>query len=179
MANDVDIQCIIDGCQRGEAQWQRALYERYSARFYALCRRYTGDDEIAKDLLIDGFVSIFDSIDQYRGTGVFEAWMNRIFVRATVRRLMQRQRNRVQLSEESVLEHLQVRQESLFDLRNTLDIAMECLDAEQRTTFNLVAVEGYSFTEVAHMTNRSVSAVKHRYYQARDTMKRILGEIEI
>ena len=54
---------------------QKELYDRFSARFYALCCRYAPDDDIAKELLVDGFMTIFSEIGNYRGDGAFEGWM--------------------------------------------------------------------------------------------------------
>ena len=45
-----------------------------------VCLRYVNDRETARDLLQDGFVKIFTSMDSYTGSGSFEGWMRKIFV---------------------------------------------------------------------------------------------------
>ena len=67
---------VIEGCKRGDKLSQKELYDRYSSRYFVFCRRYAADDESAKDILIDGFLAVFQSVDTYSGTGSFEGWMN-------------------------------------------------------------------------------------------------------
>ena len=43
--------------------------------------RYAGNPDAAKDLLQDGFVKVFTSMDSYSGAGSFEGWMRKIFTR--------------------------------------------------------------------------------------------------
>ena len=45
-----------------------------------VCLRYVNDRETARDLLQDGFMKIFTSMDSYTGSGSFEGWMRKIFV---------------------------------------------------------------------------------------------------
>ena len=42
------------------------LYERYSSVMYPLCVRYLGRED-AKDVLQEGFLTVFDKIGTYKG----------------------------------------------------------------------------------------------------------------
>jgi RNA polymerase sigma-70 factor (ECF subfamily) len=76
--NELD---LVSGCKLGDNNVRRCLYERYSQKMLAICYRYTGDRQVAEDLLHDGFIRIFESIGKFehRGDGTLKAWMNRIF----------------------------------------------------------------------------------------------------
>ena len=68
----IQIEDIIEGCRNGDKAMQKELYERYNRRFYAFCRRYATDDESAYEILVDGFITIYKNIDNYKGDGSFE-----------------------------------------------------------------------------------------------------------
>ena len=59
----MDEQQLIEGCINRNRLAQRELYEHYSRRMLAVCLRYVNDMETAKDLLQDGFVKVFTSLD--------------------------------------------------------------------------------------------------------------------
>lgn len=76
----MDESQLINGCRKGDRLAQKELYERYSRRMMGVCLRYVNDRETARDLLQDGFVKVFTSMDSFSGTGSFEGWMRKIFV---------------------------------------------------------------------------------------------------
>ena len=65
---------LINGCRKGDRLAQKELYERYSRKMMGVCLRYVNDRETARDLLQDGFVKVFTSMDSYSGIGSFEGW---------------------------------------------------------------------------------------------------------
>ena len=75
---------MIEGCLRGEAQWQHRLYEAYSPRMFGVCLRYAPTRAEAEDMLIEGFMQVFRALPTYEGKGPFEAWMRRIFVNTAI-----------------------------------------------------------------------------------------------
>lgn len=172
-----NIQQVIKGCQRNEYQWQKELYDRFSAHFYALCYRYLGDKEEAQDALIEGFRRVFKHIETYRGESGIEAWMRQIFVRllAKRQRKLRQEQTRVNYCE-TLDDKSAVTDDShqSADLKYILEESMLLLSHEQRIIFNLVAIEGYNLDEAAEICNIHVSSLKRRYYKARDILKEAL-----
>lgn len=80
---------LIEGCRNGERLAQKELYETYSRKMMGVCLRYVSDRETARDLLQDGFVKVFTSMDSYSGLGSFEGWMRKIFVNCALEYLLQ------------------------------------------------------------------------------------------
>ena len=68
---------------------QDELYRRYAARLETLCRRYLGDLDEARDLMLETLVQALDKIDTYRytGEGSLYAWIKRIAVNKAINRL--------------------------------------------------------------------------------------------
>ena len=62
-------------CAKADPQARKTLYERYGGVLMAICIRYTGDAESARDVLHDGFIRIFQSMDKftYQGEGSLKA----------------------------------------------------------------------------------------------------------
>ena len=78
---------LAEQCRRGDNRARRELYERYAGRMLALCLRYSGNREVAEDLLHDGFLKLFSSFDKFtwRGEGSLRAWMERTMYSTKVR----------------------------------------------------------------------------------------------
>ena len=49
-------------CARGDEKARHELYTRYAAYLYALCIRYVGNRELARDLMHDAMIKIFDTL---------------------------------------------------------------------------------------------------------------------
>ncbi|EIY28551.1 RNA polymerase sigma factor, partial [Phocaeicola dorei] len=49
---------LVERCGKGDNLARKQLYERYAGQLMAICVRYTGDREVAQDVLHDGFLNI-------------------------------------------------------------------------------------------------------------------------
>ena len=68
---------LIEECIKGSRKAQKELYDKYNALFFSLCLRYTHTREEAEDILITGFMEIFESLPNYKQEGSFEGWMKK------------------------------------------------------------------------------------------------------
>src|ERR1700749_4496318 len=73
-------QEIITGCRKGNRAVQEHLYKTYYSMFLKVCARYAKSMQDAEQLLNDGFLKVFTQIDNFRNTGSFAGWMQRIMV---------------------------------------------------------------------------------------------------
>jgi hypothetical protein len=51
--------------------FQKEVYERFSQKIFALCLRYVKETAAAEEVLIIGFMKIFDRIHQFQGKNAF------------------------------------------------------------------------------------------------------------
>ncbi len=173
----VSLEDVIEGCKNGDRTMQKELYDRYSPKFYAICRRYSFDDETAKEILTESFLSIFNGIADFRGKGSFEGWMRTILIRKAIK-VYRRDKKHVQMlgnEELTSSEHTILPIEQQIDLREAITMAMRRLGNQQRQAFNLVAVEGYSFSEAAALLHVTVNVVKYHYYGAQKRLQKLLS----
>lgn len=76
------------------------FYAQYGGRLMALCTRYVGNDEDAKDVLQDSVMKMLTHVADfdYRGEGSLMAWATRIVVNQSLAFLRSRHREQLLLS---------------------------------------------------------------------------------
>ncbi len=170
---------LIRACQRNDASAQREVYNRYSRRMLGVCTRYIKDDMEAEDVMIHGFLKIFEKIDQYQFAGSFEGWIRRIMVNEA---LQQVRRNKSVFLEVE-LEHVH-NDAAVMHLDDNEMEAEELLAMIQqlpdgyRTVFNLYAIEGYSHKEIAEQLGISENTSKSQLSRARALLQEYLRKAE-
>lgn len=164
-------------CLEGDSQAQNELYKRYSNRLYAICIRYSGDRDIAQDLLHDGFIKIFNSFDKFswRGEGSLRAWMDRIVVNTSLQYLRDQKRLGQEVEIEEVLETNsddtemedaeQIPQKVLFEF-------IQSLPDGYRTVFNLYVLENKSHKEIGDLLGINERSSASQLFRA----KKVLAE---
>src|SRR2546425_8393608 len=71
---------LVEGCQRGEREAFRALFEKHKDKVYSIALRYCGDVDAAMDIAQETFLKLFSSIRSFRGDSGFESWLYRLVV---------------------------------------------------------------------------------------------------
>lgn len=160
----------------GNSKAQSMLYERYSPKMLAICLRYMADMMEAEDVMIEGFMRIFDKIGQFNFKGSFEGWMRRIMVNEALMRLRKKKIINVEL-EEVRQESGGVSVESNLNAEELLKLVNE-LPVGYRTVFNLYAIEGYSHAEIAEQLDISEGTSKSQLSRARALLQERLRLME-
>jgi RNA polymerase sigma-70 factor (ECF subfamily) len=76
---ELDIE-LIKGCQRGDPDAFRTLFERHKDKVYSIALRYSGDAAVAQDICQDTFLKLFTGLKGFRGESVFSSWLYRLVV---------------------------------------------------------------------------------------------------
>ena len=163
---------LIAGCARGDREALRLLYERYSSVMYPVCVRYLGRED-AKDVLQDGFLTVFDKIGTYKGEGSFEGWMRKIFVNASLMHL--RKSDALKRAEDidetpdlgRTVDHGVLEQ---ISSREILDMVAQ-LPSGLRSVFNLFVLDGYSHAEVSAMLGITEQSSRSQVSRARSLLQ--------
>ena len=175
----VTLDDLIEGCRKNKASAQRTLYERYSGRMLAICRRYIGIIADAEDTMIKGFMKIFENIGQFKGEGSFEGWMSRIMVNESLTHIRKAKNMWVETSVEFAdhkPDYGWVEENIHSD--HILHIIDE-MPTGYKTVFNLYSVEGYSHQEISNMLGISEGASKSQLSRARAHLRNRLHDIEL
>jgi RNA polymerase sigma factor (sigma-70 family) len=168
-------ESLIQGCLRAEPKAQRRLYEKYAGRFMAICCRYVSDEMEAEDLLIEGFMKIFERLGQFKNEGSFEGWMRRVMVNECLMYLRTKKRQGYETSYEDILYEQDASddQSSNLEAEELLKMISQ-LPTGYRTVFNLYAIEGYAHAEIAEMLGITESTSKSQLSRARVMLQKII-----
>ena len=167
---------IIEGCRRNNRMHQEYLYKKYYSLFLKLCARYARDMHDAEQLMQDGFLKIFNHINDYSGKGSFEGWMRRIVVNTCLDYLKSKYlKNAMQLHFPN-----EIGESTAFSVENNaLDkIAMkdllgiiQTLPPMSRTVFNLFVFEGYTHKEIGVLLEISEGTSQWHVNNARKNLQ--------
>ena len=158
-------------CARGDDKARKELYTRYAAYLYALCIRYVGDKELARDLMHDAIIKIFDTVGKYKPTGSLKSWCARVTVNMVIDHL--RKSRRMDLVP---LEHTQEKipepqnEEVAKIPKAELMRMVGELPETKRVIFNLFCVEGYSHKDIAEMLNIKEKTSSSLLFKAREQL---------
>ncbi len=164
---------LIESCRKGDRIGQKELYNRFARKMMGVCYRYVNDKETASDLLQDGFVKVFSSLDSYSGTGSFEGWIRKIFVNTALEFLRKTDVLRDATDLDNTAELVQPDSSVISSM--TADELMQLvheLPPGFRTVFNLFAIEGYSHKEIAELMNITESTSRSQFTRARQMLQK-------
>ncbi len=166
---------LIEGCLKNKNAAQKELYERFSPKMYNLCLRYIKDVNEAEDVLITGFMNVFEKLSQFKHQGSFEGWIRRIIINEALGYLRQHKTLFIEVDIEKADKEFQV-PDSLEEY--DLMMMIQNLPVGYRTIFNLYAIEGYSHKEISDLMGINESTSKSQLCRARSILKKMLLENE-
>jgi RNA polymerase sigma-70 factor, ECF subfamily len=179
---------------RLRAREERAFEElvlRFGDRVFSLVLRLVGDRAEAEDIAQEVFVTVFKSIETFRGEAKLSTWLLRIAANHAKNRIKYLARR---ASDDGGLEgapeaamadlgkgglhgHLRAPDAALeaAERGNALERAISALDEDQRLVVILRDVEELSYEEICEVTGLPEGTVKSRLHRARLQLKHWLG----
>ncbi len=172
---------LVDGCKSGSRTAQEEVFNSMYRRLLGVCMRYADDDDEAKDILQNGFIKVFKSVENYKGDGSLEGWVKRIVINTAIDNYRRKKVKPVVVDSEltdrlgSNMEE-EVEDDSIYQqipIKAVLD-AVQDLSPAYRTVFNLYVLEGYNHNEIAEMLTISVGTSKSNLSKARLNLRKML-----
>ncbi len=153
------------------------MVKRYSGMLLSVCRRYARDEAMAKDVLQETLIRVFQHIKNYQDTGSFEAWMRQIAVRRSLQWLekssFKHELQPVEMPDNKLVEpeiYDRMGAEEIMDLLQELPTGF-------RTVFNLNVVEGYTHQEISHLLDITESTSRSQLMRARKLLREKLIQL--
>lgn len=158
-------------CARGDDKARKEMYTRYAGSLYAICIRYVGDRELARDLMHDSMIRIYDTIGKYRPTGTLKSWMSRVTVNIVIDHIRKERKflivplegEQEKIPEPSAEEMRTVPKEELMRMISALPEA-------KRVIFNLFCVEGYFHKDISKMLGIKEKTSSSLLFKAREQL---------
>jgi len=163
----VDLEDIIKGCISGKRKAQEKLFNHFSDEMYGVCRYYSKDYTEAEDTLHEGFMKVFQKIDQFKHKGSLAGWIRRVMINTALEKF--RKHNQLwAIGDDFEFEEDIDRDNVISDLsaQDLIKLIRE-LTPKYRMVFNLYAIEGYSHKEVSEMLGISEGTSKSNLARAR------------
>ena len=171
LINDISENEIVSGCLKGNVKYQKILFEKYSGKFMTVCMRYANDQMQAEDMLQEGFIRIFNHLNQFKSEGSFEGWMRRIVVNVCLKIIKNKRINfstdddsGVQIPDTSTDAPSHLSEDELLRL-------IKRLPTGYRIIFNLHAIEGFSHDEIGDMLKIKASTSRSQLVKARKMLQ--------
>lgn len=158
---------LINRCKKNDIRAQEQLYREYSPRLFSVCLKYSRNYAEAQDNLQDGFLLIFDKIQQFSFKGSFEGWMKRILINHILQQY--RKEPFLSLVEDIIVEEAEIEYDDI-PIEYLLKIIQE-LPTRYRLVFNLNVIDGYSHQEIATMLKIKIGTSKSNLHRARMILK--------
>ena len=173
------IEELLSRCRAGERQAQELLYKQLASKMLGVCMRYANSRMEAEDMLQNGFIKVFKSINDYRGDGAFEGWVRRIMVHASIEYYRKHHRivQAMDLADAGIEPTVDAAAITNMDVKDLMNIIQQ-LSPGYRMVFNLYAIEGYSHKEVASMMGITEGASKSQLSRARTILKELVTKME-
>ncbi len=164
---------LVRKAVKGDEKAWLTLINRYEKPVFHYAIRMTGTSHDAADLMQDIFLSVFRSLERYRGEGAFKAWLFRI---AHFRCMEFYRRKRPDQGMDDIPEaassepcpemQLHGSQES-----NALVKAMQTLPLAQKAVVELKFFGQFTFEDIAEQLGISSNTAKSRLYSALAKLK--------
>jgi RNA polymerase sigma factor (sigma-70 family) len=166
---------IVKGCIEKNAIAQKHLYEKFVRKMMGVCLRYCDSEEEAEDVVQNGFISVFENITSYKGTGSLEGWIRKILVNTALTNIRKNKKLKQNIELDSVEFMLPSTSSSdNFAVKDLLKI-IQTLPVGFKTVFNLYAIEGYSHKEIGEMLNISEGTSKSQYSRAKAHLQKMVS----
>jgi RNA polymerase sigma-70 factor, ECF subfamily len=176
---------VIARVKAGDTATYEIIMRRYNQRLYRISRAILNDDAEAEDVTQDAYVRAYQNLHQFAGHALFSAWLTRIAVHESLRRLRLRNRNQ-QLDEIAQEEEGSMRvaetspdpeqRASLAELSRLLEEVVLGLPESYRTVVMMRDVEQMSTFETAEALDLTEQNVKVRLHRGHAMMRSSLVE---
>lgn len=169
---------LIKRAIAGDQDSQRLLYDTHCDKMLSVCRQYIRDMHFAEDVMVDGFVKVFNYLHTYRFEGSFEGWIRRIMIRESISFL--RKKQFVVFDDEIYSDR--AKQEHESESQFEVDYIQELIDElpeGYKMVFILYAIEGYKHQEIAEMLDITENTSKSQLFKARKQLQKKLKERNI
>ncbi|MGB3726481.1 MAG: sigma-70 family RNA polymerase sigma factor [Glaciecola sp.] len=170
---------LVRKALKGNKKAWLSLLNRYEKPVFNFALRMTGNHHDSADLMQEIFVSVLNSLPNYRGNGAFKAWLFKI-AHFRCMDYFRRQKPNVSLDDcpelAQDIEHGSCEQSPEIDMqfsqsRQQLNSFMQALPVNQRIVVELKFFSQFTFEEIAQQLGISANTVKSRLYAALANLK--------
>ncbi|APQ19246.1 RNA polymerase sigma factor [Maribacter hydrothermalis] len=169
---------LIKKATSGNRDAQEGLYKKHAPKMLSVCRQYIKDIHFAEDVMVQGFLKMFNKLDTFKFEGSFEGWLRRIMIRESISYLRKQQ---FVVYDDEVYEKNQsdeISQSTDLDTEHIQQL-IDALPQGYKMVFVMYTVEGYKHKEIAEMLLITESTSKTQLLKARKLLQEQLRQQNI
>ena len=160
--------------------WEK-FYTNHSRSFWFYIYKICGDEHLADDIYQESFVKFLKAKPKIENETHLKVYLYRIAFHLIIDK-----KRRIKVEKKSFEEKVHTYERDMHDARqeSCVLLSMEMkktfkrLKPKQRMLLWLAYVEGYSYSEIAEMTNTKKNSLKVQLFRAREKMATLLKEKE-
>lgn len=166
------LEILLADCAKNKRGSQEELYRRFASAMYGLCLQYANNEDDAKDVLQEGFIKVFEKLDQVKNPAAFPGWIRRIMINTA----LEKYRSQVHLQNVDEIKETIAEPggNEIFETLACEEVVavVQTLSPRYRMVFNLFAIEGYTHLEIAAELGISVGTSKSNLSRARAILQK-------
>jgi RNA polymerase sigma-70 factor (ECF subfamily) len=171
---------IITGVKKNDRKVILRLYEATYNLLMSVAVRYHSQREEQMEIVNSTFMKIIDKIDQYEIGSNFYAWTKRIAHHTVIDHFRSNKSYKQLFTNDIDNQDLYLEPSSIdihsFSEEEQIEQVLSHLPPATRLSFNLFAIDGYSYKEIAKELDIGYETVKWHVKEARKRLKQILKE---
>lgn len=182
---------LIEKAKNGDRNAFEQLILQNEKIVYNIAYRMISNKEDVKDISQEVFIKVYKNIGRFDEKSAFSTWIYRIAVNTCIDE-MRKQKNKqtVSMDEELEKEDSIVKKQFAASIETPEDdfikkerkkellTAMNELSEAHKTVLTLRDLQGFSYAEIAEITQTTIGTVKSRLARAREQLKMILELID-
>ena len=164
---------LIKACLEEDRNAQRNLYELFAPKMFGVCLRYARDREEAEDIMQEGFVQVFKSLQNFKFSGSFEGWIRKIMVYSAIAKYRGKSKlhSVLNIETENIIAYGNEDILSRLGKKELLQMVQD-LPPAYRLVFNLYVFEGLKHREIAQQLDISEGTSKSNLHDAKLILQR-------
>ncbi|MCB0715960.1 MAG: RNA polymerase sigma factor [Chitinophagaceae bacterium] len=171
----------LNACKENSRQSQKIIYSSFYGYAMAICGRYTKVQDIAVEILNDGFLKVFKEIHKYQPAyadvvSSFKGWIRKIMIYTAIDHYRREKKHHFTSSIDDIVYQIPFIAEEAIEKISYDEIisSIQELSPSYRTVFNLFVIEGFSHNEIAEQLGISIGTSKSNLSKARIQIQKIL-----
>lgn len=178
---------LVEDVKKGNIDAFEDIVKKYENKVYGIVFHMMKNQNEVEDLAQEVFLKVYKNLDRFKGDSSLYTWIYKITVNLCLDELKKR-KNIIYLDEKISVEDGEIdkelpsnerSQEELYEdkeLKENLHRCINKLPDKQKMMIVLRDIKGFSYDEIAKITNNKIGTVKSQINRARLKLKELLDK---
>jgi len=177
-AQTSELEDLIQGCVRNDRTAQEKVYRLFYGRLMSLVRQYIDQQEIAEEILNNGFLRGFQKITLYNFQGSFEGWLRKIVFRAVCDYVKTADKPGTQVALTETHEYVSREDASRLEYDELMQM-VQALPLATRSVFIMYVMEGFNHREIGEALGISAGTSKWHLSEGRRLLRERIEGLDL